>query len=523
MKASFLKPSALRQSLSCLTAAERALLERLLMRTHLLEGWARKYLPAYFTHPSSGLHRWLTQRLQMLHKQRGTRLAVIAPRGAAKSTWSSLVYPLWSAVHAHEPYIMIASDTITQAAQHLQGIKAELEDNTALARAYPSACGAGPEWRQERIRLRNGVVIEALGTGSKIRGRRNRADRPSLIVVDDPENDEHVTSPLQREHSAAWFARAASNAGTPQTNIVVLGTALHRDCLIMKLTRTPGWECHTFKALDHWPDRMDLWQEWEDTFTHAEDPDHEVKARAFYEANRQEMDRGATLLWPEREPLYHLMALRVTIGQAAFESEKRSSPVNPEACEWPEEYFDRPGFWFEKWPVNLSPRVIALDPSKGKDSQKGDFSAYVLAALDRTGTLYVEADLKRRDMSQIVADGVEHMRQFQPDAFGIEVNQFQELFASEFMRIGRKEILHFPIVEIENTENKLVRIRRLTSWLSQRKLRFKSRSAGTTELVQQMRDFPTADHDDGPDALETVIRVMCGMMQPIEKVTGRLW
>jgi hypothetical protein len=54
-------------------------------------------------------------------------------------------------------------------------------------------------------------------------------------------------------------------------------------------------------------------------------------------------------------------------------------------------------------------------------------------------------------------------------------------------------------------------------WLSERvngstkpgrKLRFKTRSPGTNLLIQQMRDFPVADHDDGPDALEMALRLM---------------
>jgi hypothetical protein len=59
-------------------------------------------------------------------------------------------------------------------------------------------------------------------------------------VVDDPENDGHVTSALQRERSWSWFNRAVAIAGTPQTNVLVLGTALHRDCLVLRLTRTAG-------------------------------------------------------------------------------------------------------------------------------------------------------------------------------------------------------------------------------------------------------------------------------------------
>ena len=64
-----------------------------------------------------------------------------------------------------------------------------------------------------------------------------------------------------------------------------------------------------------------------------------------------------------------------------------------------------------------------------------------------------------------------------------------------------------PIYGIDNTTNKQVRIRRLGPYLAQRQLRFKSRSPGTALLIQQMKDFPVGDHDDGPDALEMALRL----------------
>jgi hypothetical protein len=96
-----------------------------------------------------------------------------------------------------------------------------------------------------------------------LQDRRNRAERPTLIVVDDPQNDQHVTSALQRDRSWNWFNRAVANAGTPQTNVVVLGTALHRECLALRLTQTAGWEGKIFKAIEKWPERMELWSHWE--------------------------------------------------------------------------------------------------------------------------------------------------------------------------------------------------------------------------------------------------------------------
>jgi len=472
-----------------------------------LADWCTTYLPAYFYRSPSAFHRWLAGELDTLHTRRGTRLDVIAPRGCAKSTWSSFAYPLYCAVHGLEPYIQIVSDTTGQAWIWLEAIRNELQDNEALARAYPHVAAPGDIWRQERIRLRNGVVIEALGTGSRIRGRRNRSDRPSLIIVDDPENEEHVTSALLRDKSWSWFTKALMNAGTPGTNILVLGTTLHRDCLVLKLRRSPGWRARIFQAVQEWPARMDLWAEWEMIYQNYDDPEHEQAARTFYDHNKAEMDAGAQVLWEELEDLYSLMCLRASIGPAAFASEKQSDPVNPEQCEWAAGYFDYPGFWFDAWPEGLEIRTLALDPSKGKDARTGDYSAYIRYGRDARGYEYCEADLQRRAMPQIVADGVEHVRQWKPDGFGIEVNQFQELFRPDFERVGTLEKVAMPIYGVNNTTNKLVRIRRLGPALAQKRLRFKARSPGTMLLVQQLRDFPAGDHDDGPDALEMARRL----------------
>jgi predicted phage terminase large subunit-like protein len=469
--------------------------------------WARRYLASYFPLADSSFHRWLVGELDTLHTRRGTRLAVIAPRRSAKSTWSSFAYPLRCAIEGHEPYIQIVSDSIGQAHLWLEAIQQELEDNAPLAVDYPHVCGPGPVWRQERLRLRNGVVIEALGTGTKIRGRRNRHDRPSLIVVDDPENEDHMTSALKRERSWQWFTRAVLNAGTVQTNIVVLGTTLHRECLVLRLQKAAGWQARLFRAVVEWPERMDLWARWEEIYNDWENANREEDARKYYEQNRAELDRGAEVLWPEAESLYDLMGLRATIGSAAFAAEKQGDPVDPSVCEWPSSYFDYPGFWFERWPENLTLKTLALDPSKGQDAKKGDYSAFVRLGRDANGILYCEADLQRRDSERIVADGVELVRQFRPDGFAIETNQFQQLLVPDFRRIGLERRVDLPIYGIDNQVNKEVRIRRIGPYLAQRQLRFKARSPGTLLLVQQLKDFPVGDHDDGPDALEAALRL----------------
>jgi hypothetical protein len=149
--------------------------------------------------PEGGLHLWLCDTLTDLHRQRGFKLSCVAPRGSAKSSWVSWAYVLYVLCHGYERYVMLVSDTATQARLYLANVRHELEENQSLARDHPAAFGHGPVWREERIILRNGCVVEALGTGDKIRGRRHRAERPTLVILDDPQNDEQVASHVQRQ------------------------------------------------------------------------------------------------------------------------------------------------------------------------------------------------------------------------------------------------------------------------------------------------------------------------------------
>ena len=316
-----------------------------------------------------------------------------------------------------------------------------------------------------------------------------------------------MRSPALREHSRDWFFGTLLKAGTPETNILNLATALHRDALAMRLLHTPGWKSRVFRAIQRWPEAMSLWHDWETIYTAVDRSDAQIMGRAFFEQHRDQMQAGAQVLWPELEDLYTLMCMRAEGGKTAFEREKQNSPIAPEQCEWPEEYFDE-SIWFEQWPKQLAIKTLALDPSKGTDARRGDYSAIVMLGLDRRGVLYAEANLAHRPVSQIVADGVELYRRFQPDAFGVETNQFQELLGTEFETEFRRQGLLAPRPKlIDNHVNKLVRIRRLGHYLATRRLKMKSNSPGTQLLIDQLRDFPAGDHDDGPDALEMALRL----------------
>lgn len=479
--------------------------------------WGRKYLRAYYTHAPSKMHRWLADQFAHFDK-RGQRVGAIGPRGNAKSVIGNTTLILQRALEAREKSILITSDTATQAKEHLRSIKDELEANERILNDYPDSSGIGPVWRENMIQLNNGSVIRAVGTLSRIRGLRKRQIRPSLIVIDDPENDTHIESARMRERTRTWFNRTIMSMGDSRTNFVAMGTALHREALINHIVRLPGWtslrirdKLSPFKSILEWPEHMELWDRWENIYYDVDDPKHLEKAKGFFKEHKKKMTSGAVVLWPEYESLYYLMQLRASIGHNAFEAEKQGNPINLDTIEWPEEYLQ--DVWFHEWPKRDMLRVVAVDPSKGKDAKKGDYSAILRIGVSSSGMYYVEADMERRPTDKVISDTVKACRDFRASELGIEVNQFQSLLADEIIRELDACRVGSNIHELDNRVKKEVRIRRLTPLLAQKRIKFKAESKGTTLLVNQMRDFPNGEHDDGPDALEMGTRIAAEILE----------
>lgn len=285
--------------LSRLDAKELAELESAILilsppqfqRTNLpFRQWAKTYLPHFFNLPPSKLHADLAERLETLTSLRGQKDNWLAPRGSGKSIWVSGAYPLYGVLEGTERYAILSSDTSGQAETLLATVVSELEKNDEIRAAYPWLKRPWPMNRRNRIELPNGCCIEAYGTGMKLRGRRLRQYRPSLIICDDPQNSMHIISALQRQRSLDWLMKDVANAGDPQTNIIVLGTALHPDAIVMVLQKTAGWRSATYKSIVEWPKRMDLWNEWQAILQDYSRPERDALALAFYQANKGEMD-----------------------------------------------------------------------------------------------------------------------------------------------------------------------------------------------------------------------------------------
>ena len=156
--------------------------------------WCKYYLADHISNDCNDMHKGLCDIFEKCYDRKLRKVLRKAPRGYGKSTWVSCAFPLRGVVEGKFKYIMIVSDTLEQAQMFLSTIKDELTENHRIATDYPDAFGKGSTWTITRIKTRNGVLVEALGTGQKPRGRKNRNVRPDLIICDDLQGNEDVVS-----------------------------------------------------------------------------------------------------------------------------------------------------------------------------------------------------------------------------------------------------------------------------------------------------------------------------------------
>ncbi len=500
-------------------------LRRMLSQTSL-KAFCTTYLPHHFTRPFSRMHEELFPLLEAASKERQARLAVAAPRGHAKTTVVSLGYLLWSLAYGREPFILLISNTAEQAAQILTDLKQELENNPLILQDFPEVAeppGRKPSpkrWREREVLTRNGTRVIALGAGQKLRGRKHDANRPTLILLDDVEGEAEAASADLREARQGWFNRAVLKAGVAdRTNVIVVGTLLHYDSLLARLVGigrdkpAPGWTARRFQAVLSWADRTDLWQSWENVYSHREEFEGRSGKKAameYYREWEEELLEGTDVLWPEAESYVQLMEIRLTEGRASFDSEKQNDPVDASNC-----FFDPESiqFWDDEYESEaalleaIGPHGSifgACDPSLGKEGRARDDTAIVTLLKDRrTKYLYVlDADIRKRRPLEIIEAILEYQRRRGFQRFVMESNQFQEFLADEARRISRQRNVQLPVRKVRQSRDKLGRIQGLEPLITTGTLRFCRRHR---LLLEQMRQFPRGAHDDGPDALEMAV------------------
>lgn len=432
-----------------------------------LFGWfvARPYFPL----ETPPFHKEI---LDLISNKDNRRVGVIAPRGHAKSTTVDMTYPLWAGCFEQEEFIVIISDTYTQAAEFINALKDEFENNPKIKWLFGNM--KGDDWQDGEFVLSNGIKYAAKGSGMKIRGIRHRHTRPTLMIFDDIENDENIKSAEQRQKLYHWFTKAAIPALARGGRAVVIGTILHFDSLVNKVMK-----------------QQDVFKSWH--------------TRIFYAITTEE-DGTERALWPEHRSLEKLRAMRDDpsdqdfIGSITFAQEYQHKPFSEEdAIIQPD--------WIKECEPSQVPdkharlaRVLTIDPA-ASERQTADFTAMIVADLYTDGNVYIRAIRNQRTSPSVTADTVRELDEiYKPQVIGIEKGALGLVF--------RDLLEGLPVIGLEPDKDKVRRLLAVSRFFEAGRVYTVKNIQNGQAFREQLIEFPKGTHDDMVDAAAYAVRLL---------------
>ena len=436
------------------------------------EAFMRTYLPHYARHPVTGAYvppaAWHDEFDQQVYGTlgQGAREVFLAPRGYAKSTKVSLVTVLIALARQMKQYLLLIQETGPQAKQAMSQVIHELDSNELLladfphlARAYVN--GRPVADRDDDIAFASGARLQALGAGGSLRGRRNKEQRPDLVLIDDLEDDEHVRTKYQRDKLDEWVSSALIGALGPGADVYMVGTLLHHDAVLARLL--DRWNGHRYEAM-----------------TDAAD--------------------YSTTTWPELWPAERLEAARRDMGAAAFSREMLHEPISDE-----DKVFPRTRYRWRDMRSRLLaaehgefPSVklrLAIDPAIG-EKVTNDYTAITTAAQVQPGEYDVldvwQGRLKQAALIERCCQIDQLWKRYAP-VWLVESVAAQAWLAQELRRRG------LAVREVRPQKDKLLRAEPVGVLYENGQV-YHDEALRDGDFELQMHQFPVAEHDDQVDA-----------------------
>ncbi len=471
------------------------------------------------------------------NRNKTARIAWAASRGHAKSAYLSNAFPVHEIVFRKRSMILVISETNAGSKKFIRWVSNQLKYNEKLREDFGEVLSPkrsqNEKDSEEAFLTSTGIKMEATSLGTQIRGFRNGSQRPDLIILDDLESRDSNNTPELRQKARDWLNQDLMPAGDPsKTAFIFMGTIVHPSSLLnYVLNERRDFIKNKFPAIIEWPDRMDLWAEFERIYKEYEPTQEEIDEMAeveegesndtpsakaaleFYEKHYEEMTKGGKVLWPDRFPLTELFFEKVNYGSKAFNTEFMNNPIDEESQIFKPEQF----YYWEDLEFNHRDYYIGMGVDFALGKERGDFSACITVAKHKvTKKIYViDAFVERIKPDDYLQEIVKRVKKYQPDLIGAEAQMAQEFFVTtlkqELEAVGYPA--HNRVKKIYQRSRKQLRIESMLPDIENGNIVF---HRSHTRLLEQFELYPSG-HDDSCDGTHMAIDAVNRPRAPLQQ------
>lgn len=445
-------------------------------------------MPAMFAVKSADFHHELCRDYMDLSI---TGENIIAPRGHAKS---SLVGALFVLHHVFAErripgpkVVVLVSKTRDHAIRLLGTISDVLQYSKNFRMMYGYHGKANAQvWTKDYIILDTGDAFICRGTGQQVVGLKVGNQRPTFIVLDDPEDLMNTKTPEAMEFNLKWLLTQLFPTRDPRKGrCFVIGTPQHQSSMVMKLGEASGWKTRHYKSitgegpltLENRANLKVLWPEWqplESLLKEKETCESLGKVSYWYREFQCEIIGDETQLFTEDD-------IQTWDGEFVMNQDHEGFLVVTELAGVE---YDEP----KLIPVNI---FTGIDPASST-RHTADYSAIVNTGVDAQDNRFIVSIFNKRVAPMDLATTIQqNFRTYRAVRTQIETVGYQEMLRDYL----RRQDEYIPGLEIKNNprQSKSVRLETLQPWFKAKKVYIKK---GLQPLIDQLLIYPRGAHED---------------------------
>ena len=461
------------------------------------------------------------------------KLNIVEPRGLAKSTICDKTLAIWLHCYKKSKFTLLGAKTADDAEQFLNSIKKEFLENELIKDVFGNLIdlkGKKPNSKDYykvnsgEIEFTNDTYIRAVGSTTSVRGANWGGVRPTVVIADDYQSEVDVITEDAREKKWNRWCKEVEEVGDTAvfrkgrkvkaaTKFVSIGTVLHIDCLISKLSRNRDYHTIINRAVlledgqtidDIF--ESDLWLECKKIYFDDKIEDPQIQARKFYEKHIDEMKYP--LLWEEKWDFFSDIAVKYWTNRKSFMSEKMNDASTLGVR------------WFKAIRTQAEEEIedhtflktmLCVDPA-GEQSRRSDFFAMAVGSLGENDFKYIRkmilAKMSYKQYCQTVIDllkeytDITHLYIEKNTYLGADVTTITEMIDKDY-ELKRRNII---ILNEMSRKNKDERISTIIEEVNNGQLVFNNNNKDFTQQILDFQGTAYSPHDDAPDIIAELSR-----------------
>ena len=438
-------------------------------------------MPNMFSANSPDFHYKIAEQLMNPSKK---QINIVAPRGHAKSSIVGGIFPLHHLMFGEGQKLIVLVSRTQDHAVKLLGL---LKDTMDFSEPFRSLFGywgshSAKSWSKSEIELKDGSMVICKGTGQQLRGIKVGNQRPTLIIVDDPEDENNTKTAQAMETNLRWLLQSAVPSVDPiKGRLVIIGTPQHQRCMVETLKQMHGWENMTFKP--DFEKNIALWEDWwsiEKLLEKKKELDSINRLSVFYREYACEIVGDEDQLFKAEDFSYYDGDFTRRKGKNYLHLRS----VNGVKCD-------------KIVPINV---FTGVDPASSV-KRGADYSVIFNLAVDDEDNRYALPYYRKHATPLELAEAiVNNFRRYKPEKTQIESVGYQEMLREYVIKRSQEEGLFIPGLNIkENPRNsKSNRLESLQPMFAKRKIFIKE---DQQNFIDELLLFPRGKHDDILDGL----------------------